>query len=375
MIRTMSIKTPLNPEDYSLWFKQCADMFNRYVEWAFAVYSYNKNKAHKELYEKFRIEYPTIPSALVQCVRDVALESVKREKFKHKPNTRKGSSLRLNKCLISLKRNIISVIHPGKRIKFNFEYPEYFTDYKNAKFRSATLKHRKTDNVIVLNLQFEFPDTPTKESGDILGVDRGLYNIIACSNGLKIKGNQIRARQRRDLFNKRNIQAKGTKSSKRKLKKQSGGYARFSSNVNHCISKQLTNIPNVRTIVFENLKGVGTKKKGKKLNKWIHSWSFYQLQTFTEYKALAKGMEVKYVDPRYTSQKCSKCGFTDKDNRNKHVFRCKHCGYTYDADLNASLNIKQNYILSLANREQASVNKPNVAGLAPSYKLTSLSSE
>lgn len=361
MIKTMSIKTPLNPEDYFSWFNQCADMFNQYVDWAFKVKSYNKNKAHKELYQKFRCDYPQIPSALIQCVRDTALECVKRNKFKTKPK-KKNASLRLNKCLISLKQNFISVIHPKKRFKFNFDYPEYFSAYETAKFRAATLQYRKNTHSIVLNLQFEFPDIELKSDGETIGIDRGLYNIISCSNGLQIKGSRLRARQRKDLFNKRNIQSKGTKSSKRKLKKLSGRYARFSANINHIISKQIVNIPNLKTIVFENLKGVNKRRKGKKMNKWLHSWSFYQLQTFTEYKAREKGILVKYVDPRYTSQKCSRCGFTDKQNRNKHQFKCKHCGFKYDADLNAAINIKQNYILSLTNKEQADVNQPNVAG-------------
>ena len=360
MIKTMSIKTPLKPEDYFSWFNQCADMFNQYVDWSFNVKSYNKNRAHKELYRKFREDYPQIPSALIQCVRDNALECVKRNKFKAKPK-KKNASLRLNKCLISLKQNLISVIHPQKRIKFNFEYPEYFSVYKSAKFKAAVLQYKKSTHSIVLNLQFEFQDIAPKISGDIIGIDRGLYNIISCSNGFQIKGNQIRAKQRKDLFNKRNIQSKGTKSSKRKLKKLSGRYARFSANMNHIISKQIVNIPNIQTIVFENLKGIGKKQKGKKMNKWLHSWSFYQLQLFTEYKAKEKGILVKYVDPRYTSQKCSRCGFKDKQNRNKHQFKCKHCGFKYDADLNAALNIKQNYILSLTNKEQAAVNQPNVA--------------
>ena len=360
MIKTMSIKTSLKPEDYFSWFNQCADMFNQYVDWSFNVKSYNKNRAHKELYRKFREDYPQIPSALIQCVRDNALECVKRNKFKAKPK-KKNASLRLNKCLISLKQNFISVIHPQKRIKFNFEYPEYFSIYKSAKFKTAVLQYKKSTHSIVLNLQFEFQDIDPKISGDIIGIDRGLYNIISCSNGFQIKGNQIRAKQRKDLFNKRNIQSKGTKSSKRKLKKLSGRYARFSANMNHIISKQIVNIPNIQTIVFENLKGIGKKQKGKKMNKWLHSWSFYQLQLFTEYKAKEKGILVKYVDPRYTSQKCSRCGFRDKQNRNKHQFKCKHCGFKYDADLNAALNIKQNYILSLTNKEQAAVNQPNVA--------------
>lgn len=357
----MSIITNLKPEDYFPWFKDCGDMFNQYVEWSFANKTYNKNKAHKELYRKFREQYPNVPSALIQCVRDTALEAIKQNKFKHKPQKKKYSGLRLNRCLIDLKNERLSVIHPISRQKFLIKFPEYFKDYKNAKFQSATLNYSPSKNKIILNLQFKFPDITPKTFGDILGVDRGLYNIITCSNGFKISGKKLRAKQRKDLFNKRNIQAKGTRSAKRKLKRLSGKLARFSKDVNHCISKQLTNIPDIKTIVFEDLKGIGKKSKGKKLNKWLHSWSFFQLQSFTEYKANEKGIEVVYLDPRYTSQKCSNCGHIEKENRHKHIFKCKKCGYFLDADLNAAMNIKQNYILSLETKEQAAVNQPIVA--------------
>lgn len=357
----MSIKTNLKLEDYSLWFKECGDMFNQYVDWAFKNHTYNKNKAHKELYQNFRTKYPSVPSALVQCIRDTALEAVKQNKFKHKPKKKLYSGLRLNKCLISIKSENISVIHPTKRQKLQIKYPKHFSDFKNAKFQSATLNYSFKQKAIILNLQYKFLDTPVKSTGEIIGVDRGLYNIVTCSNGFKISGNKLRAKQRKDLFNKRNIQAKGTKSAKHKLKKLSRKLARFSKDVNHCISKQLVNIPNVNTLVFENLKNIGKKSKGKKLNKWIHSWSFYQLQIFTEYKAKELGIKVSYVDPRYTSQKCSKCGHIDKNNRNKHSFHCLQCGFGINADLNAAINIKQNYILSLTNKEQVAVNQPIVA--------------
>ena len=34
-----------------------------------------------------------------------------------------------------------------------------------------------------------------------------------------------------------------------------------------------------------------------------------------EYKAERVGIKVKYVDPAFTSQTCSKCGYVDKENR------------------------------------------------------------
>ena len=80
-------------------------------------------------------------------------------------------------------------------------------------------------------------------------------------------------------------------------------------------------------------------KSMKHADKTIHSWSFYQLQKYVEQKALKHGIPVVYVDPEYTSQRCFKCGHTEKANRNRDRFLCKRCGHRAHADLNASRNI------------------------------------
>jgi len=42
----------------------------------------------------------------------------------------------------------------------------------------------------------------------------------------------------------------------------------------------------------------------------------------------------------YTSQRCSVCGSTHKDNRHNEKFLCLACGNTMDADHNAAVNIE-----------------------------------
>ena len=78
-------------------------------------------------------------------------------------------------------------------------------------------------------------------------------------------------------------------------------------------------------------------------------WSYYQLHQMIEYKAKKEGIEVKYIDPAYTSQMCSQCGHVDKENRkNQAEFKCVECDFKINADYNASINIarSKNFVSS-----------------------------
>jgi putative transposase len=68
------------------------------------------------------------------------------------------------------------------------------------------------------------------------------------------------------------------------------------------------------------------------------SWSkFFRM---LKYKAADAGRRIEEIDPRYTSQECSKCGFVSKDNRKTQAdFACTSCGHTDNADHNGAVNI------------------------------------
>jgi IS605 OrfB family transposase len=164
------------------------------------------------------------------------------------------------------------------------------------------------------------------------------------------------------------LQACGTRSAKRHLQRLSKKENRFRKDVNHCISKKIVwGLPIGSTIIIENLKYIRERcKQRKKQRGEFHNWSFYQLEQFLIYKAEAHSCRVVYIDPRYTSQKCSKCGHTCKVNRqNQTQFKCVHCGYTLNADLNASFNIRNNYLDSIGHPSRASVNRPIVSSHSP----------
>ncbi|MDP7976011.1 MAG: transposase, partial [TACK group archaeon] len=140
---------------------------------------------------------------------------------------------------------------------------------------------------------------------------------------------------------RRKLQHLGARSAHGKLRKLSGRERRFARDVNHAISKKIVSLP-YDAYALEALNPASMKQngKGKRFRKMLGSWSPAELQKFTEYKAEDAGKTVVYIDPKHTSQKRSKCGYTGKNSRHGSVFKCKNCGYELNADLNASRNVE-----------------------------------
>lgn len=76
--------------------------------------------------------------------------------------------------------------------------------------------------------------------------------------------------------------------------------------------------------------------------------SFFSLQRLVEKMALRRGIPVIYVNPAYTSKRCSRCGCMGRRSRKR--FECPHCGFVAHADVNAAFNI------ALTSRWSASLN-------------------
>ena len=343
----------------------CADIFNQHIDWALKERTWNKNKAHKALYADLRLQYPDVPSALLQTVRDNAMEAVKATKFKRHPKQKSTSGLRYDKRTMTLRGYQLTLSCIGKREKLILSVPEHFKEiFKTWEFCGGTLTYSKHSKQFWVRLVFETVDPP-QVTGEIQGIDRGLYHQAVTSDGQFFSSSKIRGVQRRYLFNRRKLQQKGTRSAKGRLKAMSGREKRFMKDTNHCVSKKLVLQPGVAVFVIEDLSSIRTQRRGKKMNKWLGSWAFYQQEQFLAYKAEALGKRVVHQDPRYTSQKCNVCKHILRTNRNKSRFCCKNCGHQTHADLNAARNVRDDYILSCTlerTQEQASVNAPYVSG-------------
>ncbi|MGW2039479.1 RNA-guided endonuclease InsQ/TnpB family protein [Streptomyces virginiae] len=211
---------------------------------------------------------------------------------------------------------------------------------KNVRFvcSSDALKmlreHRKgesdlieRDGVFYLIAVCDIPEPEVYEPAGFVGVDLGIVNIATTSTGYQAAGRGLNRHRSRQLALRKKLQAKGTKSAKRLLKKRSRKEARHTANVNHTISKTIVTTAERtgRGIALENLTGIRDRVRHRKDQRTkLHSWSFHQLASFVEYKAKWAGVPLVYVDPAYTSRQCSECGHIDRKNRADQVTRPCH---------------------------------------------------
>ena len=102
-------------------------------------------------------------------------------------------------------------------------------------------------------------------------------------------------------------------------------------------------LKNMMKSAKETIENPGKNVKAKSgLNRSLASAKISQLFCFVDYKAkfCETWTPVYSVWPGFTSQKCHKCQYTSKKNReNQAVFVCKKCSWTGNADYNASMNI------------------------------------
>ena len=194
------------------------------------------------------------------------------------------------------------------------------------------------------------------ESFSPIGIDIGINNLavsvaqssIKFHNGQKVKWkNEFFRRQKAIL--QRNFAMQEVK----RLRGRQTRYNDFQiDNISKSIVEQAKQ-ENKPVIIMEDLTHIQQAKANKKQRIRLHNWFFSRLQSSIEYKANWEGIPVEYINPKYTSQICSKCGELNK--RDRHTYKCTSCGYEANADYNAGRNIQQVF-LAKCQEEQATIN-------------------
>lgn len=247
--------------------------------------------------------------------------------------------------------NIISINTLGKRIKCPFTVPDAMKKFLDGTWKFGTAKLVELKGIWYLHISAtkEVPDFGRSDVNQVVGIDRGLRFLeTVYDSGQKTSfesGKQIL--RKRDNFDRirAQLQAKGTRSAKRALRRISGRENRWMSDVNHCLSKALVDRYGSGTLyVLEDLEEISLDKRNfysKKQTHDLRNWAFYDLENKLTYKAHETGSEVLKVDGAYTSQRCPHCGRIHKENRHHdtHYYVCDKCGFKTNDDRVGAMNI------------------------------------
>lgn len=329
------------------------------MDYGFKNKTYNKNKINAGTYRRVREQLPLLPSSLVQCARDQAAEMLKRERCRVL-STKKQLQVRYDRRTFRVypEHNCVSSSTAAGRLNFSVNVHDYCKQYLTGTYTNAQLMIK--DGKAFLNIQYRLPDVPfvvNVGSAKVLGIDRGIMNIVTCSDNRFVNSRHLRAVKGRYQYLKAKLQSLGTASARRKLKRLAGAERRFTLDVNHVIAKKTVQKP-YNVFAVETLRVGRQKGRGRRLNRMLGMWSYGKLLTLLTYKAENTGKRVVQFNPSYTSQRCSKCGYTDRNDRKGLRFKCKQCGFEINADLNAARNIGQ---LGMSKLIRLPVNQPIVA--------------
>jgi len=232
----------------------------------------------------------------------------------------------------------------GNKLKIKIPFRK--TSHFNHMLESGTLKEgiRLSENNITFNFNIE--DKPKKDSGITLGLDIGISKVFTTSDK-QLGKEDIHGWNLSKIQNKLSRKHKGSKGFER-VQQHRKNYINWSLN-------QL-NLNDVKILKLEKIKDL---RRNNKVSRFMSHWTYTDISYKLESLCEEHGVQTLYINPTYTSQRCSKCGWVRKSNRKGNLFKCKSCGFTLDADLNASLNISFD-LPSISKKKRLS--RPNIVG-------------
>ncbi len=226
--------------------------------------------------------------------------------------------------------------------------------YRHYEARAVTIKRECGRWHAVIRYKVPAHEVERIDDGRAVGVDMNVAQV-ATSDGeiirlddARLERLECRKRRYQRRMERQVIKSKRREVTKQRLSKVCRNIRCFRDNWQHHASKRVAAKAGAVIVEKLNTKGMTASAKGTMnepgrrvrryagLNKAILNTGWSGLKQKLGYKS-AYLLE---MNPQYTSQTCSRCGFIDAANRPTQAkFKCLACGHTDNADVNAALNI------------------------------------
>jgi IS605 OrfB family transposase len=174
---------------------------------------------------------------------------------------------------------------------------------------------------------------PTVAALDAVGLDLGLKDTVATSDGEKLEAGHFY----------RNIEPQIAQAQRRGHRRQAKRLHRTAARRRHHALHEFTRrmVDHYQTIVVGDVSS--TQLARTRMAKSVLDAGWGMLRAQLQYKCEHAGRSFHIVDERNTTRGCSSCGAltgpTGLDSLVERTWRCSACGDTHDRDVNAARNI------------------------------------
>jgi putative transposase len=343
-------------------FAEYQGIVNELIEYAHLHKVTSFISLHHAKYRELRQRHPTLPSHYIftacryaASIYESFIELKKMGRCEKEKPIFKGRAIWLDSKLFKLDIEgwrVSIIVHGGRWVTLRLLHGRYHDKFKGMKPGEAWLVLRD-DGILYLNVVFRQTIVLPEINMDakVIAVDIN-ENIVVFGNNEfveRFETNEgiIRTRyflKRRRIQSK--IRSRGLRA--RLLGKYRGRERHRVSEIYHRAAREIINKARevgAAVIVMEDLRRLNEGDKGSRgLNGRIHRWSYKRFQQILEYQAKLHGLNVKYVEPAYTSSLCPICGDELEESSNgRRLRKCQRCGLEEDRDAIAVKNLTKRY--------------------------------
>lgn len=244
-----------------------------------------------------------------------------------------------------------------KTKKLNNSFKQILNRIISKEYRAGELKiiKDKRKNWFA-SIAYDFKPEEHKLNPDIVcGIDLGVTCPFYCAisnshqrlyanDGMDIMRFRRQIRNRRKSYQGQSKfstrRGKGRKHILKPIQKLSEKERNFRDTKYHQYTKAIIDFcikNNAGTIRMEDLSSLVDTKQN---DSFLKDWAVSAFHDKLKYKTEEAGIKIVFTDPKYTSQRCFKCGLISRENRPTQAeFKCVNCGHEVNADYNAAQNL------------------------------------
>jgi len=306
---TVTVKLKTSPDSASALvqtLRRCNAVCDRISLAAFQSRVFRKYDLHGQVYHSIKAETSLAAGHVVCAIAKVA------NAYKLDTDTLRTfqplGAIELNKDTLTWKveEQTVTLNTVCGRVKLSFLCSPTQKELLRGKRGQADLLLR--DGLFYLCVAVTVSEAEPSTGEGVIGIDLGIVNVATDSEGNRYTGEPIRKVRKKYRALRQQLQAKKTRSARKRMAKRRKRESRFVRDVNHSVSKILVSM------------------------------------ALNRKKALA-------LDARYSSQQCSRCAYTERANRRSQAdFCCCHCCFQDHADVNAAKVLEARATLSTGPR-------------------------